>query len=305
MRAAVVALVFSAGCVAEDARCAPEHVVMSESVVGTQIARVGNRIAWNDDRSQIRLGDIDNSSGTGVTADVYAFGPGMVVDGDRVLWTAVLPGIEDSALFATELYGETTMLATFPGCTSPRAIALDTHWWVAFGDCDSGPNVFVGTGSTQTATHTVSGIVDLAPGWAIIAGTALGLSPTESSVVLRELALPDVAPGQAVLLDDTLFVTMNDGLWALPTDGTEPTRLGRYLPVPGDLVVDQEAAYLLSFSDGDPSLLRVPRAGGDAEVIAEHLGGNVITLAQDDTHVYWVSRGRPAQDGIWRIAKCR
>lgn len=206
VRTAAATLGLLVGCAVEDPRCAPEHLVASESVVGTQIARVGSRIAWSEaasiERSQIRLTELDNSSGTGVSANVHSFGRGMVVDGDAVLWTAVLPGITDSALFSTELDGTTTMLATFPGCSSPRAIAADTHWWVAFGDCGSGPNVFVGRGSTQTATHTVPGVVDLAPGWAVIPDNALALSPTEPDVVLRELGeLPDVARGRVALLD--------------------------------------------------------------------------------------------------------
>lgn len=39
-------------------------------------------------------------------------------------------------------------------------------------------------------------------------------------------------------------------------------------------------------------------------IVAEHLGTD-LAIAEDSTHVYWVTRGRRTEQGIWRVEKCR
>lgn len=280
--------------------CSTEHLVDSANVSGTQIARVGGRVVWSEtDPAQVQLLDVNGASGTTASAlGLYAFGRGMAVEGDVVYWAAVLEGIEDSALYATPTSGLTEMVVSFPGCTDPRGLAIEGgRWWVGFQDCGGAASVRTGMGATETAAYPVDEINDLLPGFVLTDSAIIGFEPT------LELTPPVLTPRRFARQGDTLYVTGNEQLNAVPLDGSASTRLFNYLPGVTDLVVDDAAVYVATSTDNDPGFYRVPIAGGEPQPIAEHLG-SAIAITQDSTHVYWATRGRLEQKGIWRAEKC-
>jgi hypothetical protein len=227
----------------------------------------------------------------------------MAVDGDAVLWTAVLDGATDSALFSTEMSGITTMLVTFPGCTDPSGIAVeDGRWWVGFADCAAGATVFAGSGTGVSGEHPVEH-VDVADGFALTEGGIVSLDPVFT------VDIPTLAPRRFFRRNAAFYVVGTDQLFAVATDGSGSDELGRNMLGATELVVDNDAAYIASDDRNDTAMWRVPLDGAvdprDApEIIAENLGSE-IAIAQDGTHVYWVTRGRGEQKGVWRVEKCR
>lgn len=296
MRSAFLAscAIAAAGCPASDAGpCPTEVVAEAPAIVGAQLARVADRVAWmetNPDR--VVLTAIDGSIGTSsAQSGLYAFGRAMAVDGDTLYWTATLEGITDSALFATELSGTTTTVATFPGCTGPVGVVIDGGaWWVGCGD----------TVYTEVATYPAPGLIDVVPGYALTEDGIVDLATA------AEIPVPTLDPRRFARRGDRFYVVGSDQLFEVALDGAS-RELGRNMIGALELVVDADAAYVATNMDDDPDLYRVPLDGDDPkldpEIVAVDLGS---ALAQDDTHVYWAVRGRMTPTaGVYRTEKCR
>ncbi len=284
--------------------CPSEHLYDSDEVSGSQIALVADRVVWTEEGpTEIHLQTLDGSAGTSsATFGVQGFGRGMAVDGDTILWTATLDGGTDSALFSTDLSGINTMLTTFPGCTDPTGVAFDGTWWVGFASCAGAASVRTGDGATETAAYPVNNLRDLLPGFALTDDGIVGFDPPST------LAIPQLNPRRFADGGDRFYVVGNDAVHAVPKDGSASAELGRNMNGATDIVVGTTAVYIAALNDNDPMMFRVPLDGTDprtdAELIAEHLGSE-MAMTSDATHIYWVTRGRVEQDGVWRVEKCR
>lgn len=281
--------------------CPIELVQAVPDVAGSNIARVGDRVVWmQDNPPRIVLGAIDGSTSTTASIDGSLSGRGMAVRGDTVYWLDVLPGFTDSALFATGLDGITTTLATFPGCTAPSGLALDTQWWVGLADCGGEGHVRVGSGAVEAEDHVAPDLLDVAPGWALTGNDLLEL---DTGVTIPS---PHLAPRRILDDGDRVLVVADTQLFAVPEAGGEAIELARNMIGAQDLVSDGRDAYVLTNRDGDPMIYRVPLDGsGDVifpEVFARHAG---FALAVDDDHVYFANATGARDAGIWRVEKCQ
>lgn len=292
------------GCTSTDedaGLCDTEHFVDSANVSGSQIARVGDRVAWTESGpTGVLFKAVDGTSGmTSAQAGIYAFGRGMAVDGEVVYWTAVLDGIKDSALYSTPASGVSVRIATFTGCTDPVGVAIaGGRWSVGFRDCGGQAMVRMGMGMAEIAAVPVDKINDLLPGFVLTDSTIRGFDPP------IELPLPILHARRFARYGDIFYVTGTDQLNAVPLDGTAPKRLFNFLPGVTDVLVDDDAVYVVNSTDNDPGLFRLPITGGEPEQIAAHLG-KTLAFTQDPTHVYWVTRDRQQQRGVWRAKKCK
>lgn len=99
----------------------------------------------------------------------------------------------------------------------------------------------------------------------------------------------------AIALDDRfIYWGSNEGLRQAPLDGGPPSTLVAIASVRA-IVPAGEYVYFAQSSFGDGRIARVPRAGGEAQLIAESTAPRDIAIA--DGHVYWSDPGSSIDTG--------
>lgn len=250
---AVCAIVL-AGCPSsEDGPCPSEQLFVSDSVSAKGIVRVADKVAWTEDSpSRIVISDVVTGNGTAATVDVTIFGRGMAAAGNLVYWAGTPSGNSDSALYATDFAGTTTMIAMFPGCTGPLGIGVDTRWYVGFAQCgpEQRPSVRVGEGTTEILAYTIDGLVDVIAGWAL---GGVGITNLDDGAQ-RQITVLD--PRRIAARGDNLYVSGGDSVYVVPPDGSPAELVVNFLPGALDLLADDTDVYVATSLQHDAELWR-------------------------------------------------
>jgi hypothetical protein len=223
---------------------------------------------------------IPKTGGTPVVlAAVRGFPSGIAVDSERVYWTVLISVDAETQTYEGRLWGvpktggAAALLASEPGRIVAMAMDDDNLYW-ANPDTRSIMSVAKAGGSPVTLA---SGLAYLQAG---IQVSATSVYWTISSEVPSEGALLEVPKrgGNVVTLASGIF---------------------------GESVaVDNDSVYWSRFDDSAALLMRMPRNGGTAMVLAS-TSSVPDAIVLDESYVYWTTPGTPRGDagGVWAVAK--
>lgn len=241
-----------------------------------------------------------------VAPEVAAFGGGMAIDDGTLYWSG------EGAVFATAADGTTTTLASLSACPADPGVAIaGAVVFAATFACDGNPAELVGVpraGGEAVRTQLAGEPIRFVAGEdaaQLVIGDELLAIPATGGTGTR---LAGIVDGEVLGRDAaTIFVNTGNQVLEVPAAGGEPLAIGPVLAARPALIhgdADHLFAIIGGFAHGPASLIAIPRAGGDPQILADDLG-DAGALAGDADAVYWTAPDDEADHGgLWRIAKC-
>lgn len=224
-------------------------------------------------------------------ANTGLFGQGMAVDGGEVFWSqAVKDGggvLVGAAVFRAPITGGArTLVGSFSSPWAPYSglrVVGDTVYAASLVEVVSVPRgggdaTVVYDGAVQWGTVVKDGRLYLTGEDRLLALTLPAGAPQE----LAQLPAPVAG---AFDVDEThAYVAAGDDLWKIPLAGGPPTSLAKATAM-GYAVAGPEDVYAFANGDSGRVVLRVPKAGGAAETLAEVGPAGAMTLDGADLYV--------------------